>query len=112
MLLASTQALHLLGNTFNIMALGGLVLAIGMLVDNAVVDLENTNRHVAMGKSAPTPIVDSAEEAVFPEFVSTLCICNVLTQILLLTGFSSWVFAHLTMAVSSPCSRLPCSRKR
>ena len=98
-LLASTLALHLLGNTLNIMTLGGLALAIGILVDNAVVDVENTNRHVAMGKAVPTAILDSAKEVVFPEFVSTLCICIVLTPILLLTGLSSWVFAPLALAV-------------
>lgn len=98
-LLASTLALHLLGNTFNIMTLGGLALAIGILVDNAVVDVENTNRHIAMDKAVPTAILDSAKEVVFPEFVSTVCICVVLTPILMLTGLSSWVFTPLALAV-------------
>ncbi|GHH49335.1 MULTISPECIES: efflux RND transporter permease subunit [Gammaproteobacteria] len=98
-LLASVTALYLLGYTFNVMTLGGLALAIGILVDNAVVDVENTNRHIAMGKDVRTAILDSAGEVVFPEFVSTVSICIVLTPILLMTGLSAWVFTPLALAV-------------
>ncbi|EME5141345.1 efflux RND transporter permease subunit [Pseudomonas aeruginosa] len=98
-LLASVTTLELLGYTFNVMTLGGLALAIGILVDNAVVDVENTNRHIAMGKPVRTAILASAREVVFPEFVSTLSICVVMTPILLLTGLSSWVFTPLALAV-------------
>lgn len=98
-LLASVTALHLLGYTFNVMTLGGLALAIGILVDNAVVDVENTNRHIALGKDVRTAILDSAGEVVFPEFVSTVSICIVLTPILLMTGLSAWVFTPLALAV-------------
>ncbi|HGM8383672.1 TPA: efflux RND transporter permease subunit [Pseudomonas aeruginosa] len=98
-LLASVTALELLGHSFNVMTLGGLALAIGILVDNAVVDVENTNRHIAMGKPVSTAILDSAREVVFPEFVSTLSICAVMTPILLLTGLSSWIFTPLALAV-------------
>lgn len=98
-LLASVAMLHLLGYTFNVMTLGGLALAIGILVDNAVVDVENTNRNIALGKDVRTAILDSAREVVFPEFVSTVAICIVLTPILLMTGLSAWVFTPLALAV-------------
>lgn len=98
-LLASVAMLSLLGYTFNVMTLGGLALAIGILVDNAVVDVENTNRNIALGKDVPTAILDSAREVVFPEFVSTVAICIVLTPILLMTGLSAWVFTPLALAV-------------
>lgn len=71
-LLASVTALYLLGYTFNVMTLGGLALAIGILVDNAVVDVENTNRHIALGKDVRSAILDSAREVVFPSS-SPLC---------------------------------------
>ena len=98
-LLASLTALHLLGHTLNVMTLGGLALAIGILVDNAVVDIENTNRHIALGKDLRTAILDNAREVVFPEFVSTISVCIVLTPILLMTGVSAWVFTPLALAV-------------
>lgn len=98
-LLASVAMLDLLGYTFNVMTLGGLALAIGILVDNAVVDVENTNRNIALGKDVRTAILDSAREVVFPEFVSTVSICIVLTPILLMTGLSAWVFTPLALAV-------------
>lgn len=98
-LLASVAMLSLLGYTFNVMTLGGLALAIGILVDNAVVDVENTNRNIALGKDVRTAILDSAKEVVFPEMVSTISICIVLTPILLMTGLSAWVFTPLALAV-------------
>lgn len=98
-LLASVTLLYLFGYTFNVMTLGGLALAIGILVDNAVVDVENTNRHISEGKSVPEAILASAREVVFPEFVSTVSICIVLTPILLMTGLSAWVFTPLALAV-------------
>jgi len=98
-LLASVAMLSLLGYTFNVMTLGGLALAIGILVDNAVVDVENTNRNIALGKDVRTAILDSAKEVVFPEMVSTIAICIVLTPILLMTGLSAWVFTPLALAV-------------
>ncbi len=98
-LLSSIALLNLFGYTFNVMTLGGLALAIGILVDNAVVDVENTNRNIALGKDVRTAILDSAREVVFPEFVSTVAICIVLTPILLMTGLSAWVFTPLALAV-------------
>lgn len=98
-LLTSVTLLELLGYSFNVMTLGGLALAIGILVDNAVVDVENTNRHIALGKDVRAAVLASAREVVFPEFVSTLAICIVLTPVLLLSGLSSWVFTPLALAV-------------
>lgn len=98
-LLASIAALRLFGYTFNVMTLGGLALAIGILVDNALVDVENTNRNIALGKDVRTAIIDSSREVVFPEMVSTVAICIVLTPILLMTGLSAWVFTPLALAV-------------
>ncbi|WP_226468034.1 efflux RND transporter permease subunit [Luteimonas panaciterrae] len=98
-LLSSVMMLNLLGYTFNVMTLGGLALAIGILVDNAVVDVENTNRNIALGKDVHTAILDSAKEVVFPEMVSTIAICIVLMPILLMTGLSAWVFTPLALAV-------------
>lgn len=98
-LLASIAMLYALGYTFNVMTLGGLALAIGILVDNALVDVENTNRNIALGKDVRTAITDSAREVVFPEMVSTIAISIVLMPILLMTGLSAWVFTPLALAV-------------
>ena len=98
-LLASVIGLHLLGHTFNVMTLGGLALAIGILVDNALVEIENINRNLAMGKPVRQAIVDGAQQIVFPEFVSTLAICIVFTPMLLLSGTSAYVFTPLALAV-------------
>ncbi len=98
-LLASVALLDVFGYTINVMTLGGLALAIGILVDNAVVDIENTNRHIAMGQPVREAILANAREVVFPEFVSTLSICIVLTPILTMTGLSAWIFTPLALAV-------------
>jgi multidrug efflux pump subunit AcrB len=98
-LLASVALLDLFGHTLNVMTLGGLALAIGILVDNAVVDIENTNRHIALGEPVREAILTNAREVVFPEFVSTISICIVLTPILTMTGLSAWIFTPLALAV-------------
>ncbi|MEA3300634.1 MAG: efflux RND transporter permease subunit [Pseudomonadota bacterium] len=98
-LLASVTMLNLLGYTFNVMTLGGLALAIGILVDNAVVDVENTNRHIGLGKDVRSAILTNAGEVVFPQLISTIAVCIVLTPILLMTGLSAWVFTPLALAV-------------
>ncbi len=98
-LLSSVIGLNLVGATFNLMTLGGLALAIGILVDNALVEIENTKRHVALGKPVRQAILDSAAEVAFPEFVSTLSICIVFTPIFLLTGTAADVFRPLAQAV-------------
>lgn len=98
-LLAAITGLYVLGHTFNLMTLGGLGLAIGILVDNALVEIENINRNVDLGKTVRQAVIDSARQVVFPEFVSTLCICIVLLPIFLLTGISAYVFSPLVLSV-------------
>ncbi len=98
-LLCSVIGLKLAGATFNLMTLGGLALAIGILVDNALVEIENIKRQIALGKDVRTAIIDGAREVAFPEFVSTLSICIVFLPIFLLTGTSADVFRPLALAV-------------
>lgn len=98
-LLCSVIGLSLAGATFNLMTLGGLALAIGILVDNSLVEIENIKRQIALGKDVRTAIIDGAREVAFPEFVSTLSICIVFLPIFLLTGTASDVFRPLAMAV-------------
>lgn len=98
-LLCSIIGLRLAGTTFNLMTLGGLALAIGILVDNALVEIENIKRQLALGKDVRTAIIDGAREVAFPEFVSTLSICIVFLPIFLLTGTAADVFRPLAQAV-------------
>lgn len=98
-LLCSVLGLYLAGATFNLMTLGGLALAIGILVDNSLVEIENIKRQIALGKDVRTAIIDGAREVAFPEFVSTLSICIVFLPIFLLTGTAADVFRPLAMAV-------------
>ena len=98
-LLCSIIGLNLAGATFNLMTLGGLALAIGILVDNALVEIENIKRQVSLGKDVRTAILDGAREVAFPEFVSTISICIVFLPIFLLTGTAADVFRPLALAV-------------
>jgi multidrug efflux pump subunit AcrB len=98
-LLCSVLGLFLVGATFNLMTLGGLALAIGILVDNALVEIENIKRQIALGKDVHQAIVDGAREVAFPEFVSTISICIVFLPIFLLSGTSSYVFRPLALGV-------------
>lgn len=98
-LLCSVVGLYLAGATFNLMTLGGLALAIGILVDNSLVEIENIKRQIGLGKDVRTAIVDGAREVAFPEFVSTLSICIVFLPIFLLTGTAADVFRPLALAV-------------
>jgi multidrug efflux pump subunit AcrB len=98
-LLCSIVGLSLVGATFNLMTLGGLALAIGILVDNSLVEIENIKRQISLGKEVRQAIVDGAKEVAFPEFVSTLSICIVFLPIFLLSGTSSYVFRPLALAV-------------
>ncbi|WP_407529385.1 efflux RND transporter permease subunit [Methylobacterium oryzisoli] len=98
-LLASLAALSAFGYTLNLMTLGGLSLAIGILVDNALVEIENVNRNIADGKPIRQAVLDSAQQVVFPEFVSTTCICIVFLPVFALSGTPSFVFAPLALAV-------------
>lgn len=98
-LLASIAGLSLTGNTFNLMTLGGLMLAIGILVDNALVEIENINRNLEAGLGLREAILKSASEVAFPEFVSTVAICIVFSPIFLLTGTAAFVFVPMALAV-------------
>lgn len=98
-LLCSILGLNFIGATFNLMTLGGLALAIGILVDNSLVEIENIKRQIALGKDVQQAIIDGAREVAFPEFVSTISICIVFLPIFLLSGTSSFVFRPLALAV-------------
>lgn len=98
-LLASITGLALTGNTFNLMTLGGLMLAIGILVDNALVEIENINRNLEAGLGLQEAILKSASEVAFPEFVSTVSICIVFSPLFLLSGTAAFVFIPLALAV-------------
>src|SRR5436189_26604 len=85
-ILVSVITLSLLGETLNVMTLGGLALAVGILVDDATVEIENTNRNLAMGKPVIKAILDGAQQIATPAFVATLCICIVFVPVVFITG--------------------------
>ncbi len=87
------------GQTLNAMTLGGLALAVGMLVDDATVTIENIERNLAMGKPLLVGILDGAQQIAVPAFVSTLCICIVFVPIFFLTGVTKFLFSPLALAV-------------
>jgi multidrug efflux pump subunit AcrB len=96
---SSLIVLHLLGETINIMTLGGLALAVGILVDDATVTLENIERHMHMGKGLYEAIMEGAGEIAVPAFVSTLCICIVFVPMFFLGGVAKYLFVPLAEAV-------------
>jgi len=98
-ILTSIAALSALGETINIMTLGGLALAVGILVDDATVTIENIERHLEEGKSLHQGILDGAAQIAVPAFVSTLCICIVFVPIFFLSGTAKFLFAPLGEAV-------------
>ena len=89
-----------LGETINVMTLGGLALAVGILVDDATVEIENTHRNMAEKKPLVRAILDSAQQVAAPAFVSTLSICIVFIPVVLLTGAAKYLFTPLAMAVA------------
>jgi len=95
----SLAVLYALGQTINVMTLGGLALAVGILVDDATVEIENTHRNMAGQKSLVRAILDSAQQVAAPAFVSTLSICMVFTPVVLLSGAARYLFTPLAMAV-------------
>lgn len=97
--LASIIMLSILGETINIMTLGGLALAVGILVDDATVTVENINSHLSMGKDIETAIMDGANQIAVPALVSTLCICIVFAPMFFLTGVAKFLFIPLAEAV-------------
>ncbi len=88
-----------LGKTLNIMTLGGLALAVGILVDDATVTIENIHRHMSLGKRMVKAILDGAHQIAIPAFVSTLCICIVFVPIFFLKGVAYYLFTPLALAV-------------
>src|SRR6516165_654007 len=98
-ILASLSILSLMGQTINVMTLGGLALAVGILVDDATVAIENTHRNMAMGKPLVRAILDGGSQIAVPTFVSTLAICIVFVPMLLLTGTARYLFTPLAFAV-------------
>ena len=97
--LTSIACLSALGETINLMTLGGLALAVGILVDDATVAIENIHRHMAGGKELETAILEGAQEIALPAFVSTLCICIVFVPMFFLTGVARYLFVPLAEAV-------------
>jgi multidrug efflux pump subunit AcrB len=98
-LLASISVLHLLNQTLNVMTLGGMALAVGILVDDATVEIENNHRHMDLGTPLRQAILDGAAEVATPALVSTLSICIVFVPIFLLGGVGGFLFAPLALAV-------------
>jgi multidrug efflux pump subunit AcrB len=98
-ILTSLAILSLLGETINVMTLGGMALAVGILVDDATVELENTHRNMAMKKPLVRAVLDGAQQIAAPAFVSTLSICIVFVPVLLLTGAAKFLFTPLALAV-------------
>jgi multidrug efflux pump subunit AcrB len=98
-ILTSVIVLSLLHETINIMTLGGLALAVGILVDDATVEVENIHRNLAMGKDLRTAILDGAQQIAVPAFVATLCICIVFLPMFMLGGVARYLFVPLAEAV-------------
>src|SRR5262249_35002179 len=98
-ILCSIVTLSALGETINIMTLGGLALAVGILVDDATVAIENINTHLEDGKDLEPAILDGAEQIAIPAFVSTICICIVFVPMFFLTGVARYLFVPMAEAV-------------
>ena len=98
-ILTSICVLSALGETINIMTLGGLALAVGILVDDATVTIENIDRNLDQGKDLHDGIMDGAAQIAMPALVSTLCICIVFLPMFFLTGVARYLFVPLAEAV-------------
>jgi len=98
-IMSSIICLSLIGETLNIMTLGGLTLAIGILVDDATVAIENIHRNISSGKPLDQAILDGSYEVTIPAFVSTLSICIVFLPVVLLVGPAKFLFTPLALAV-------------
>lgn len=97
--LAAIALLAASGQTLNVMTLGGLALAVGILVDDATVTIENINWHLEQGKTVKDAILDGAKQIVGPAFVSLLCICIVFVPMFLLQGIAGYLFRPMALAV-------------
>ena len=98
-ILTSLIGLQMAGESINLMTLGGLALAVGVLVDNATVMIENIDTHLAMSKPLEEAIIDAADQIVVPTFVATLCIVIVWLPLFELSGVSGWLFMPMAKAV-------------
>jgi multidrug efflux pump subunit AcrB len=98
-IMAAISMLALAGETLNIMTLGGLALAVGILVDDATVTIENINWHLEQGKSVLEAITDGAQQIATPAFVSTLCICIVFVPMFFLQGVPRFLFVPMALSV-------------
>ena len=97
--LSSLAILSAIGETINLMSLGGLALAVGILVDDATVEIENIHRQMGFGKPLTQAILDGAQEIALPAFVSTLCICIVFVPMFFLAGVARHLFVPFAEAV-------------
>jgi multidrug efflux pump subunit AcrB len=97
--LAAVAALSASGQTLNVMTLGGLALAVGILVDEATVTIENINWHLEQGKAVVAAILDGADQIVVPAFLSMLCICVVFVPMFYLPGVSGFLFVPMALSV-------------
>jgi multidrug efflux pump subunit AcrB len=98
-ILGAVSALSAIGETLNIMTLGGLALAVGILVDEATVTIESINYHLEQGKEVETAILDGASQIVVPAFVSLLCICIVFIPMFFLSGVARFLFVPMAESV-------------
>ena len=98
-ILSAITLLAVFGQTLNVMTLGGLALAVGILVDDATVTIENVNWHLEQGKDVRTAIMDGAQQIVGPAFVSLLCICIVFVPMFMLNGIAGFLFRPMALAV-------------
>jgi multidrug efflux pump subunit AcrB len=98
-IMVSMIVLSMFGQTINIMSLSGLALAVGILVDDATVEIENVHRNMGMGKPMIQSILDGAQQIATPAFVSTIAICIVFVPIFFLSGVTKFLFVPLAMAV-------------
>ncbi|MET0238820.1 MAG: efflux RND transporter permease subunit [Sphingobium sp.] len=98
-ILAAVAALAAFGQTLNVMTLGGLALAVGILVDDATVTIENINWHLEQGKGVVESILDGAAQIVVPAFVSLLCICIVFVPMFFLPGVAGFLFVPMALSV-------------
>ena len=98
-ILVSIICLAAMGQTLNVMTLGGLALAVGILVDDATVEIENVHRNIHMRKPIVQAILDGAQQIAMPAFVSTLCICIVFVPVVFISGAAKSLFTPLAMAV-------------
>ncbi len=98
-ILAAIALLSAFGQTLNLMTLGGLALAVGILVDDATVTIENINWHLEHGKEVKTAILDGGRQIVAPAFVSLLCICVVFVPMFALQGVAGYLFVPMALSV-------------